>query len=118
MKCLRTCVLSVCAQEYLYGKETSSLTYHDFVNKELVLFSNSDNERSIPCLVDGKSHVYPAIEMFGNTFPVQLLATNVSLCLDGLRKMYHYIDKICFSNQGRYIFILKANHKYTRLIYC
>uniref|UniRef100_A0A8B9K2A5 DNA topoisomerase 2 n=1 Tax=Astyanax mexicanus TaxID=7994 RepID=A0A8B9K2A5_ASTMX len=40
-------------EEYLYGKETSSLTYHDFVNKELVLFSNSDNERSIPCLVDG-----------------------------------------------------------------
>ncbi|KAF7704937.1 DNA topoisomerase 2-alpha [Silurus meridionalis] len=40
-------------EEYLYGKETTSLTYHDFVNKELVLFSNSDNERSIPCLVDG-----------------------------------------------------------------
>ncbi|XP_072523094.1 DNA topoisomerase 2-alpha [Salminus brasiliensis] len=40
-------------EEYLYGKETASLTYHDFVNKELVLFSNSDNERSIPCLVDG-----------------------------------------------------------------
>ncbi|XP_066521749.1 DNA topoisomerase 2-alpha [Hoplias malabaricus] len=40
-------------EEYLYGKQTTSLTYHDFVNKELVLFSNSDNERSIPCLVDG-----------------------------------------------------------------
>ncbi|KAK3529180.1 hypothetical protein QTP70_019422 [Hemibagrus guttatus] len=40
-------------EEYLYGKETTSLTYHDFVNKELVLYSNSDNERSIPCLVDG-----------------------------------------------------------------
>ncbi|XP_062859298.1 DNA topoisomerase 2-alpha [Trichomycterus rosablanca] len=40
-------------EEYLYGKETTSLSYHDFVNKELVLFSNSDNERSIPCLVDG-----------------------------------------------------------------
>ncbi|XP_076851109.1 DNA topoisomerase 2-alpha [Brachyhypopomus gauderio] len=40
-------------EEYLYGKATVSLTYHDFVNKELVLFSNSDNERSIPCLVDG-----------------------------------------------------------------
>ncbi|KAF4084599.1 hypothetical protein AMELA_G00108020 [Ameiurus melas] len=40
-------------EEYLYGKETTSLTYRDFVNKELVLFSNSDNERSIPCLVDG-----------------------------------------------------------------
>uniref|UniRef100_A0A8C1MI95 DNA topoisomerase 2 n=1 Tax=Cyprinus carpio TaxID=7962 RepID=A0A8C1MI95_CYPCA len=40
-------------EEYLYGQETTSLTYHDFINKELVQFSNSDNERSIPCLVDG-----------------------------------------------------------------
>uniref|UniRef100_A0A8D3C0Y8 DNA topoisomerase 2 n=1 Tax=Scophthalmus maximus TaxID=52904 RepID=A0A8D3C0Y8_SCOMX len=40
-------------EEYLYGQSTKSLSYNDFVNKELVLFSNSDNERSIPCLVDG-----------------------------------------------------------------
>ncbi|KAM9838066.1 DNA topoisomerase 2-alpha [Aulostomus maculatus] len=40
-------------EEYLYGQTTKSLSYNDFVNKELVLFSNSDNERSIPCLVDG-----------------------------------------------------------------
>ncbi|KFQ28076.1 DNA topoisomerase 2-alpha, partial [Merops nubicus] len=40
-------------EEYLYGKNTSCLTYNDFINKELVLFSNSDNERSIPSLVDG-----------------------------------------------------------------
>ncbi|XP_071584697.1 DNA topoisomerase 2-alpha [Heliangelus exortis] len=40
-------------EEYLYGKDTSYLTYNDFINKELVLFSNSDNERSIPSLVDG-----------------------------------------------------------------
>ncbi|XP_077062065.1 DNA topoisomerase 2-alpha [Siphateles boraxobius] len=40
-------------EEYLYGQKTTSLTYHDFINKELVQFSNSDNERSIPCLVDG-----------------------------------------------------------------
>lgn len=40
-------------QDYLYGQSTKSLSYNDFVNKELVLFSNSDNERSIPCLVDG-----------------------------------------------------------------
>ncbi|XP_037134365.1 DNA topoisomerase 2-alpha isoform X2 [Syngnathus acus] len=40
-------------EEYLYGKSTTSLTYGDFVNKELVLFSNADNERSIPCLADG-----------------------------------------------------------------
>ncbi|KAM7370981.1 hypothetical protein PAMP_010487 [Pampus punctatissimus] len=40
-------------EEYLYSQSTKSLSYNDFVNKELVLFSNSDNERSIPCLVDG-----------------------------------------------------------------
>uniref|UniRef100_A0A3B3ZKF9 DNA topoisomerase 2 n=1 Tax=Periophthalmus magnuspinnatus TaxID=409849 RepID=A0A3B3ZKF9_9GOBI len=41
-------------EDYLYGQATKSLSYNDFVNKELVLFSNSDNERSIPCLVDLK----------------------------------------------------------------
>merc|ERR1712223_458498 len=40
-------------ETYLYKKDTKSVTYTDFVNKELVLFSNSDNERSIPCMVDG-----------------------------------------------------------------
>ncbi|CAL8286093.1 unnamed protein product [Lota lota] len=40
-------------EEYLYGQATKSLSYNEFVNKELVLFSNSDNERSISCLVDG-----------------------------------------------------------------
>ncbi|XP_049267876.1 DNA topoisomerase 2-beta [Rhipicephalus sanguineus] len=38
---------------YLYGKDTKNVTYQDFVNKELILFSNMDNERSIPSLVDG-----------------------------------------------------------------
>jgi len=38
---------------YLYEKDTKQVNYADFVNKELVLFSNLDNERSIPCLVDG-----------------------------------------------------------------
>lgn len=38
---------------YLYEKDTRAVTYTDFVNKELVLFSNLDNERSIPSLVDG-----------------------------------------------------------------
>ncbi|KAG8566354.1 hypothetical protein GDO81_013196 [Engystomops pustulosus] len=40
-------------EDYLYGKSTKYLTYNDFINKELILFSNSDNERSIPSLVDG-----------------------------------------------------------------
>ena len=39
--------------DYLYTKETRSVTYKDFINKELVLFSNMDNERSIPNMVDG-----------------------------------------------------------------
>jgi DNA topoisomerase-2 len=38
---------------YLYGKDTKKVTYNEFVNRELVLFSNMDNERSIPSLVDG-----------------------------------------------------------------
>ena len=38
---------------YLYEKNTKSVTYRDFVNKELILFSNADNERSIPSMVDG-----------------------------------------------------------------
>ncbi|XP_019618193.1 PREDICTED: DNA topoisomerase 2-alpha-like isoform X4 [Branchiostoma belcheri] len=40
-------------EQYLYGKDTKYLTFNEFVHKELVLFSNSDNERSIPSLVDG-----------------------------------------------------------------
>lgn len=38
---------------YLYGKNTVAVTYNDFVNKELILFSNMDNERSIPSAMDG-----------------------------------------------------------------
>uniref|UniRef100_A0A8C3BS53 DNA topoisomerase 2 n=1 Tax=Cairina moschata TaxID=8855 RepID=A0A8C3BS53_CAIMO len=51
--CTRSFHFSETSQEYLYGKDTNYLTYNDFINKELVLFSNSDNERSIPSLVDG-----------------------------------------------------------------
>lgn len=40
-------------EPYLYGKDTRAISYHDFVHKELVLFSNLDNERSIPSIVDG-----------------------------------------------------------------
>ncbi|KAM3718770.1 DNA topoisomerase 2 top-2 [Dirofilaria immitis] len=40
-------------EEYLYDKDTRAVSFKDFVNKELVLFSNADNERSIPSLVDG-----------------------------------------------------------------
>ncbi|KAK7898381.1 hypothetical protein WMY93_019234 [Mugilogobius chulae] len=40
-------------EKFLYGTQTKHLSYNDFINKELILFSNSDNERSIPSLVDG-----------------------------------------------------------------
>ncbi|OAF68460.1 hypothetical protein A3Q56_03822 [Intoshia linei] len=40
-------------EEYLYKPNLHKISYTDFVNKELVLFSNMDNERSIPSLVDG-----------------------------------------------------------------
>lgn len=40
-------------EQYLYGPGTRSISYKDFVNMELVLFSNMDNERSIPNMMDG-----------------------------------------------------------------
>ncbi|XP_061378128.1 DNA topoisomerase 2 [Danaus plexippus] len=40
-------------ERYLYTKETKAVTYSDFVNLELVLFSNGDNVRSIPSMMDG-----------------------------------------------------------------
>lgn len=40
-------------ERYLYTKGTKAVTYADFINLELVLFSNADNVRSIPSLVDG-----------------------------------------------------------------
>ena len=36
-----------------FDHEADTLTYHNFVHKELVLFSLADNARSIPCVVDG-----------------------------------------------------------------
>ncbi len=41
------------SQTYLYQKDTKMINFTQFINKELVLFSNLDNERSIPSLVDG-----------------------------------------------------------------
>ena len=41
------------AEIYLYEKDTKAVSYQDFINKELILFSNMDNERSIPNLMDG-----------------------------------------------------------------
>ncbi len=41
------------SEVYLYESNTRSVSYKDFVNKELILFSNMDNERSIPSMMDG-----------------------------------------------------------------
>lgn len=46
-------VRSLTFQLYLYGKETKKVTYNEFINRELILFSNMDNVRSIPSIVDG-----------------------------------------------------------------
>lgn len=40
-------------QNYLYGKGTKAITFNDFINRELILYSNMDNTRSIPSMVDG-----------------------------------------------------------------
>ncbi|XP_063973742.1 DNA topoisomerase 2 isoform X2 [Diachasmimorpha longicaudata] len=40
-------------ERFLYQKDTRAVTFSDFVNVELVLFSNYDNVRSIPSMVDG-----------------------------------------------------------------
>lgn len=40
-------------EKYLYTKTTKEISYSEFINLELVLFSNADNIRSIPSMVDG-----------------------------------------------------------------
>ncbi|XP_011168143.1 DNA topoisomerase 2 isoform X2 [Solenopsis invicta] len=40
-------------ERYLYEKDTRTVSFSDFINVELVLYSNYDNVRSIPNLMDG-----------------------------------------------------------------
>ncbi|XP_029170014.1 DNA topoisomerase 2 isoform X2 [Nylanderia fulva] len=40
-------------ERYLYEKDTRTVSFSDFVNVELVLYSNYDNVRSIPNMIDG-----------------------------------------------------------------
>ncbi|XP_076766901.1 DNA topoisomerase 2-like [Xylocopa sonorina] len=40
-------------ERYLYEKDTRAVTFSDFINAELVLFSMYDNVRSIPNMMDG-----------------------------------------------------------------
>lgn len=73
--------LGVSSQDYLYGESTKFLSYNDFVNKELVLFSNSDNERSIPCLVDGGSESSAVAKNDSWIWSHALLSVFVCLCV-------------------------------------
>ena len=41
-------------ESLLYAERMEHISYSEFVNKELILFSNMDNERSIACSVDGE----------------------------------------------------------------
>ena len=56
-------IISLVPQDYLYGQATTYLTYNDFIKKELILFSNSDNERSIPSMVDGEFYFYHKMDI-------------------------------------------------------
>ncbi|KAL0111447.1 hypothetical protein PUN28_012974 [Cardiocondyla obscurior] len=40
-------------ERYLYKKDTRTVSFSDFINVELVLYSNYDNVRSIPNMMDG-----------------------------------------------------------------
>ncbi|XP_057320672.1 DNA topoisomerase 2 [Microplitis mediator] len=40
-------------EKFLYQKDTKAVSFSDFINTELVLFSNYDNVRSIPSMIDG-----------------------------------------------------------------
>lgn len=51
-ECKRRKVLGL-QEKYLYTKTTKEISFSEFINLELVLFSNADNIRSIPSMVDG-----------------------------------------------------------------
>lgn len=74
-----TVLFALLSQEYLYGQSTKSLSYNDFVNKELVLFSNSDNERSIPCLVDGVWSYYNDDKQFCKSLRLRMTKNGQSI---------------------------------------
>ena len=59
---------------YLYEKDTRAVSYADFINKELVLFSNCDNERSIPSLVVSKMSFKNSNHAISRNFCLQILS--------------------------------------------
>lgn len=66
-------------EESLYDDAPRNVTFHDFVNKELIVFSNADNRRNIPSLVDGlkpgQRKVSPQTRPIPLPDPVHLLQT-------------------------------------------
>ena len=52
---------------YLYNSDTRRVTFNEFVNKELVLFSNADNNRSIPSVMDGEYLAFLKLDSYTNT---------------------------------------------------
>ncbi|KJH51305.1 DNA gyrase/topoisomerase IV, A subunit [Dictyocaulus viviparus] len=75
-------------EEYLYNKDTRAVTFSDFINKELVLFSNTDNERSIPSLVDGfKPGQRKELVLFSNTDNERSIPSLVDGFKPGQRKV-------------------------------
>ena len=48
-------------ESLLYSERMDHISYSDFVNKELILFSNMDNERSIGSSVDGEELIFICI---------------------------------------------------------
>ena len=83
MSCTSWLLLWSSLQSFLYGENTDFITYSDFINKELILFSNMDNERSIPSMVDGELEhdlsivvtstimVYIGVEIFPPSHPLE-----------------------------------------------
>lgn len=51
--CVSSSLSCVLRLPVIFPTPTTRINYTDFVNKELILFSMSDNERSIPSMVDG-----------------------------------------------------------------
>lgn len=51
-------------EKYLYAKDTKFVSFTDFINLELVLFSNGDNVRSIPSVVDGFKPAQRKVSLF------------------------------------------------------
>ena len=47
-------------ESLLYAEQIDHISYSDFINKELILFSNMDNERSIASSVDGEGRTATA----------------------------------------------------------